>query len=180
MQAFTNLFFALCALCTLVAANSVHFVNQDSTQRTIVFTAQAGLATLDNLVIEGLGSATQTFPDGWIGNFFSVSEGAPFVPGMLGEVSFNGFAGANFFDVSAIVNPNDGEGVKEIFPANSNTPVSGCQTFPCSNAYNKWDDVATLSTTDSDLVCLIGNLSSERKRGLVSKLPREYVTGAAL
>jgi len=177
MQFFSTVLLAASALATLAAADNVlHFVNQDSTTRTVVFTAQAGLEEIPDLVIEGLGTANQTMPDSWIGNLFSVNEGAATVPGMLAEFRFNGFAGATYFDVSAIVNPGDTEGVKMVFPKNSNTPVSGCQTFPCSNAYNKWDDVATLSTDDSELIILLGNLSSERRRGLVARMPREFVT----
>lgn len=178
MQFLATVLFAASALASLTAAHTIHFVNQDSTPRTIVFTAQLGLEMIENLLIDGLATANQTFPDGWIGNFYSVSKGKPDVPGMLGELRFDGYAGANFFDISAIVNPDDAEGVKMLFPKNSNTPVSGCQTFPCSNAYNKWDDVATMSTDDADLVCLIGNLSTERRRGLASKVSRDYVTGA--
>jgi len=177
MQFFSTVLFAASALASLAAAQNVlHFVNQDSTTRTIIFTAQAGLEEIPNLVIDGLGTANQTMPNSWIGNLFSVCEGAPIVPGILAEFRFNGYAGSTYFDVSAIVNPNDTEGVKMIFPKNSDTPVSGCQTFPCSNAYNKWDDVATLSTPDSELVVLIGNLSNERRRGLVARMSREFVT----
>lgn len=177
MQFFSTVLFAASALASLAAAENVlHFVNQDSTTRTVIFTAQAGLEVIPELVIEGLGTANQTMPDSWIGNVYSVNEGAPNVPGMLAEFRFNGFAGATYFDVSAIVNPDDTQGVKMVFPKNSNTPVSGCQKFPCLNAYNKWDDVATLSTDDSELVVLLGNLSSERRRGLVARMPREFVT----
>jgi hypothetical protein len=177
MQFFSAVLFAASALATLAAAENVlHFVNQDSTTRTVIFTAQAGLEEIPDLVVEGLGTANQTMPDSWIGNLYSVSEGAANVPGMLAEFRFNGFAGATYFDVSAIVNPNDNEGVKMVFPKNSDKPVSGCQTFPCTNAYNKWDDVATLSTDDSELVVLLGTLSSERRRGLVARMPREFVT----
>lgn len=175
MQFFSTLF-AASALATLAAAGSVHFVNQDSTQRTIIFTQNAGLESIDDLVIDGLTTSNQTFPTGWIGNWYSVSEGADNVPGMLGEVRFDGYAGATYFDVSAIVNPDDTNGVKEIFPLNSNIPVSGCQAFPCINAYNKWDDIATLSTDSSELVCLLGTASTERRRGLVAKMNRDLVT----
>jgi hypothetical protein len=178
MQFLSTVLFAASALASLAAAqeNILHFVNQDSTTRTIIFTAQAGLEEIPSLVIPGLGTANQTMPNSWIGNCYSVSEGAPNVPGMLAEFRFNGYAGACYFDVSAIVNPNDTEGVKMILPKNSDTPVSGCQTFPCSNAYNKWDDVATLSTPDSELVVLLGTLSNARRRGLVARMPREFVT----
>lgn len=178
MQFINTLLLAASALASVAAAvNSVHFVNQDSTTRTIVFTAQEGLEAIPDLVIKGHKTANQTFPSSWTGNFFSVSEGAPNVPGMLGELSWNGFAGANFFDVSAIVNPNDNEGVKMIFPKNSNTPVSGCQDYtkPCSNAYNQADDIATLSTDDDELICLLGTLSTERKRGMVARMSHDFV-----
>jgi hypothetical protein len=171
MQFSSLLLFAASAL-----AGSVHFVNQDSTERTIVFTANLGLESIDKLVIPGMATANQTFPTGWIGNWYSVSKGANDVPGMLGEVRFDGYAGATYFDVSAIVNPDDTVGVKEIFPLHSNTPVSGCQTFPCANAYNKWDDVATKATDSSELVCLLGSLTNERRRGLVAKMTRDFVT----
>ena len=175
MQFFSTIF-AATALATIASAGSVHFVNQDNTQRTIIFTPNAGLEVLPELVIAGSETANQTFPTGWIGNWYSVSEGQENVPGMLGEVRFDGFAGATYFDVSAIVNPNDNNGVKQIFPLHSSDPVSGCQTFPCANAYNKWDDIATLSTDGGDLVCLLGTVSNERRRGVVAKMTRDFVT----
>lgn len=175
MQFFKALF-AATALASAAAAGTVHFVNQDSTERTIIFTPNLGLEAIPKLTIAGSQTANQTFPTGWIGNWYSVSAGAADTPGMLGEVRFDGFAGATYFDVSAIVNPNDTEGVKMIFPKNSNTPVSGCQSFPCTNAYNKWDDIATLSTDDSELICLLGNLSNSRRRGMVAKMSRDFVT----
>lgn len=93
---------------------------------------------------------------------------------MLGEVRFNGYAGATYFDVSAIVNPADAEGVKELFPLGKNKPVSGCQKFPCSNAYNHADDVATLSTDENELVCLLGT-SKWNLKSKVKKVGREFV-----
>lgn len=171
MQFSSLLLFAATAL-----AGSVHFVNQDSTERTIVFTQNAGLESIPKLTLKGLETANQTFPTGWIGNWYSISKDAADVPGMLGEVAFDGWGGMNYFDVSAIVNPDDNNGVKEMFPLHTNTPVSGCQTFPCANAYNKWDDIQTQVSTSNELVCLLGTLSettTERRRGLVS---RKFVT----
>jgi hypothetical protein len=171
MQFSTLLLFATSAL-----AGSVHFINQDGTERTIYFTQNLGLPSIPALTIPGYETANQAFPEGWIGNWYSVSKGKNNIPGMLGEVRFDGFAGATYFDVSAIVNPDDHEGVKEIFPLNSNSPVSGCQTFPCANAYNKWDDVQTQATQSGDLVCLLGTLTNERRRGMVSRMARNFVT----
>ncbi|RDL36426.1 uncharacterized protein BP5553_05778 [Venustampulla echinocandica] len=175
----TTLMVAATALASLAAANSVHFVNQDSTRRTVVFTAQEqgegnGVA-IPSITIEGNGTADQEFPEGWIGNWYTVSEGAKDVPGMLGEVRFNGYNDATFFDVSAIVNPNDVNGVKMVYPASSQLPVSGCQTFPCANAYNLPDDIATLSTNEKNLVSLIGN-KENKKRGINSRVNRAYLT----
>jgi hypothetical protein len=169
MQFINTLLLAATALATLATAtttttqNKVHFVNQDSTDRTIYFTPNEGLSYIPALSVPGLSTADATFPTSWIGNWYSVSSGAENKPGMLGEVTWNAFAGVNYFDVSAIVNPDDNEGVKQIFPQNSGKPVSGCQTFPCDNQYNKPDDVATLSTDDNELVCLLGNVSNERR-----------------
>jgi len=163
---------AFAALFALVAANSVEFRNQDSTTRTIIFTANEGLESIPSLTIPGLGTETATFPTGWIGNFFSVSAGSAPTPGMLGEVMFDGYSGANYFDVSAIVDPNDVHGVKMLFPKESKLPLSGCQTFPCANAYNQPDDIQTLSTPESELVCLIGTVSSKARRHA-----RHFVTG---
>lgn len=162
------------ALASLVAANSVHFVNQDNTERTIVFTAQEPMAKIPSIVIPPGGSGDATFPQGWIGNWYSVSKGKKDVPGMLGEVRFNGWNGHTYFDVSAIVDPNDHDGVKIITPKNFETPYSGCQTFPCANAYNVWDDIATLSTPDTDLICLLGNLPGQQRRSIARSV-KEFV-----
>lgn len=171
MQFLNTIFFAASAL----AINAVHFVNQDATARTIIFTAQAPLQAIDQLVIPASGTGVAEFPDEWIGNWYSVSDGQANIPGMLGEVRFGGFAGHTYFDVSAIVNPGDNDGVKMIMPKNHDEPLSGCQSFPCANAYNKWDDIATLSTPDTELICLLGSLSNTRRRSL-ARLPREFVT----
>lgn len=178
MKLINTILFAAIALASMATANTVYFVNQDGTSRTLVFTGQIGMPTIENLVMEGSSIANQSFPTGWIGNWYSVSEGNDLaIPGMLGEVRWDGFAGQTYFDVSAIVNPNDTEGVKEIFPLNTNEPLSGCQTFPCANAYNQPNDIATLSTPENELVCLIGNLNNMRKRGLSARrLARDFVT----
>ncbi|POS88369.1 hypothetical protein EPUL_000098 [Erysiphe pulchra] len=151
-------------LISFTTANSVHFVNQDVITRTIVFTPERGQPQISSVKIQGNSAEQVTFPGGWTGNWYSVSEGAANVPGMLGEVSFDGFNGATYFDVSAIVNPNDNQGVKELFPAGTNKPVSGCDSFPCENVYKKADDLQTLSTYSKELICLLGNSQSKARR----------------
>lgn len=137
-------------------ANTVTFKSLDETSRKIIFTPNAGLPAIASVEVPGGQDVKVDFPTGWIGNWYSVSEGAPDIPGMLGEVAFNGWNGINFFDVSAIVNPNDLNGVKKIYPANDPTPVSGCDVFPCNNAYYVWDDVQTKATQENDLICTLG------------------------
>jgi len=144
------------AFASMVSAGAVHFVNQDGIERCIYFTPQSGMESIAPLTIAGHKSMAQQFPAGWTGNWYSVSKGKDNTPGMLGEVAFDGYAGSTYFDVSAIVNPNDNEGVKMIFPKNLNHPVSGCQKFPCANAYNKPNDVETQSAATDELVCLLG------------------------
>lgn len=73
------------AAATLATANSITFVNQDATQRTVVFTPSAGLQEIESIVIPGFDEAKVDFPQSWIGNAYSVSAGAPDVPGMLAE-----------------------------------------------------------------------------------------------
>ncbi|KAI6249045.1 hypothetical protein HI914_02430 [Erysiphe necator] len=147
-------------------ANSVHFVNQDAIARTIVFTSAKGQPQLSSIKLMGNSVAQKNFPFGWSGNWYSVSEGAADVPGMLGEVTFDGYDGATYFDVSAIVNSNDNQGVKQLFPAGINKPISGCQSFPCANVYRKADDLQTVSTYSKDLICLLGNNQNNLRRGI--------------
>ncbi|APA13663.1 hypothetical protein SS1G_07669 [Sclerotinia sclerotiorum 1980 UF-70] len=176
MQFTTSILAATAALATIASAGTVHFVNQDSTTRTLVFTATSGYEAIESLTIQGDSTANQTFPTGWIGNWYSISDGAENTSGMLGEVCFDSWGGMTYFDVSAIVNPDDTEGVKELFPLHTGLPVSGCQSFPCDNAYNHADDVQTQATDSNELVCLLGNLPAS-KRETRSKFGKEFVTG---
>jgi hypothetical protein len=156
--------FGAFALASLAAANTVDMVSQDSVDRTIIFTPQIGSSEIPSVELKGGETKTVSFPQGWIGNWYTVAAGEANVPGMLGEVRWDGFGGNHFFDVSAIVQPDDHHNVKIMYPKNAKTPTSGCQTFPCANAYNLPDDIQTKSTTESELVCLIGDLSPTQRR----------------
>ncbi|KAI9744178.1 MAG: hypothetical protein M1818_002330 [Claussenomyces sp. TS43310] len=164
---------ALFAASLATADNVVEFVNQDSTTRTITFTENAGSEGIQPVTLGGLQTQSVTFPEAWVGNWWAKAEGSDLSSGMLGEVAWNGWGGITYFDVSAIVNPEDGNGVKMLYPKSSQSPMSGCQTFPCSNAYNQPDDLQTLSTTESTLVCLVGNKGSQSSR----RHARHFVTG---
>jgi len=170
--------FILAAFAAVVAAeNIVEFVNQDSTTRSVVFTAATGSEAIQTLEIKGYSLQNVTFPQGWNGNWWSMSEGAAYETGMLAEVAWNAYDGITFFDVSAIVNPKDNVGVKMLFPKISASPLSGCQEFPCDNVYNQPDDHQTLSTSESTLVCLLGTPSLGP--ALVRRHPRHFLAHAA-
>jgi len=169
----------IAALAAVATANTIEFINQDTTTRTIYFTPSAGMAAIKSVTLGAgaLNTTSVTFPTGWIGNWYSVNKGAQNVPGMLGEVAWNGWAGNHYFDVSAIVNAKDNNGVKMMYPKKSLKPVSGCQDFgkTCTNAYNLPDDIQTLATTEDTIVCLLGTKSSS---GSVSRRhAREFITG---
>ncbi|KAJ3562261.1 hypothetical protein NPX13_g8630 [Xylaria arbuscula] len=167
----------------LASANSITFVNQDATQRTIVFTPNAGLQQIDDVVIPGNGESKVDIPEYWIGNAYSVSEGAERNPGMLAEFTFQGWNGLTYFDVSAIVNPNDHEGVKEIYPTSEQNvqekvSISGCTVFPCAKAYYHPDDIQTVTSYETDFICTLGNPPTTETRDAEPKLvARKYVLG---
>ncbi|TGJ81233.1 hypothetical protein E0Z10_g7547 [Xylaria hypoxylon] len=169
---------------TLASANSVTFVSQDATQRTIIFTPSAGLQQIESIVIAGYDKVKVDLPEAWIGNAYSVSEGAANVVGMLAEFTFQGWSGLTYFDVSAIVNPNDHEGVKELYPASEQdtevkVSVSGCTVFPCPTVYYHPDDVQTVTSLETDYICTLGNPpAGEVARDVgVELVARKYVLG---
>ncbi|KAI1214687.1 uncharacterized protein F4807DRAFT_6070 [Annulohypoxylon truncatum] len=184
MRFFTQIAAFAAAAATLASANSVTFVNQDDTTRQIYFTPSAGSPTIDSVTVAGNQQTKVNIPTSWIGNAYSVSEGKPNVPGMLAEFTFQGWNDITYFDVSAIVNPSDTVGVKQIFPASEmqNTPktlVSGCLLFPCATAYYAPDDVQTVTTKETDLVVTLGNAANVASRDIEpgTLVPRHYVLG---
>ncbi|KAI1455245.1 hypothetical protein F4805DRAFT_286739 [Annulohypoxylon moriforme] len=184
MRFFTQIAAFAAAAATLVSANSVTFVNQDDTTRHIVFTPSAGNPAINTVTVAGNKQTKVNIPTSWIGNAYAVSEGEPNVPGMLAEFTFQGWNDFTYFDVSAIVNPSDKVGVKQIFPASQlkSTPktlVSGCLLFPCATAYYAPDDIQTVTTTETDLVVTLGNPGNVASRDVEpgTLVPRHYVLG---
>jgi hypothetical protein len=166
------------------AANQVTFMSLDSTDRTVYFTPTAGLSEIDATAVSGGDSVTVEFPDGWIGNWYAIPSGAENIPGMLGEVSFNSWGDLTYFDVSAIVKPDDTTGVYQMYPADTQDPVSGCETIVgCTNLYIGSDDVQTKSTTSTHLISTLGGgniaVSKREVEGReVESFPRAAVTTA--
>lgn len=159
------------------AENVVTFESKDSVTRKVIFTPTDGCESVDSVTVSGGASVDVTIPDKWIGNWYSVSDGSHITLGMLGEVTFQGWNDLTYFDVSAIVNASDHDGVKEMWPASSKSPVSGCTTFPCDNAYYLPDDIQTKSTTETHLVCTLGDNGSYKRSVDTESLPHKYVTG---
>lgn len=147
----------LIASAALSSAASVSFWTLDNAQRTIYFTSNPGSSNIDTVTTAPGKNTTVTFPDTWQGNWYAVKEGTDNTPGMLGEVNFGSWKGLTYFDVSAIVNPNDKDNVKQLFPASSYEPMSGCENFPCNDAYYLPDDIQTKATMESDLICTLGS-----------------------
>ncbi|KAI0095790.1 hypothetical protein F4776DRAFT_563036 [Hypoxylon sp. NC0597] len=184
MRFFTQIAAFAAAAATLANANSLTFINQDDTTRHVIFTPSAGYQAIDTITIEGNKQAKVDIPISWVGNAYAVSEGAPQEPGMLAEFTFQGWNDFTYFDVSAIVNPADTDGVKQIFPASQleskiKSLVSGCISFPCSTAYYAPADIQTVTTKETDLVVTLGNspnvVSREVEAGML--VPRHYVLG---
>ncbi|KAK3944966.1 hypothetical protein QBC46DRAFT_130994 [Diplogelasinospora grovesii] len=189
MFSFVKVAALLAAAATLVSAeNTLTFISQDSDARTLYFTGNPGHDEIEAVKVPGGKNVTVNIPYGWEGNFFSVTDGAEYKPGMLGEVAYNSWGGITFFDVSAIVDPNDHNGVKQMWPASAEEPVSGCEIFPCNFAYYLPDDVQTRATHETDLFCSLGNAASgvtarslldlvERNQEDHPFFARDFVTG---
>ncbi|KHO01471.1 uncharacterized protein MAM_00472 [Metarhizium album ARSEF 1941] len=150
----------LLASAAAASAASVTFVNTDGLSRSVIFTPSPGSDNIETLAIDNFQNKTVQFPDSWEGNFFAHQKGQDAKPGMLGEVRFGGWNGLTYFDVSAIVNPDDKENIKQMWPANKKSPTSGCHKFPCNDAYYLPDDVQTKVTDEVDLKCSLGTGTS--------------------
>ncbi|KAI1497554.1 DNase1 protein [Biscogniauxia marginata] len=183
MRFFSQFIAFAATAATVASANSMTFVNQDDTARRIIFTPSEGSQSIDSVSVSGNDQVKVDFPASWIGNAYSVSEGASDTVGMLAEVTFQGWDDLTYFDVSAIVNPSDHNGVKQMYPATQlnskpKSSVSGCEVFPCNNAYYNPDDVQTVTTKETDIIVTLGTSGSVSSRDVEGQLvSRNYVLG---
>ncbi|KAJ6437013.1 DNase1 protein [Purpureocillium lavendulum] len=153
---------ALAATSAVANAASVTFWTLDNKTRTIYFTANegSGSSTIPSVTVSNAKKKTVEFPDVWVGNFYAVQDGAENKPGMLGEINFGSWGGLTYFDVSAIVDPKDQDNVKQMWPKSAQVPMSGCEVFPCNNAYYLPDDIQTKTTKENDLITILGSGST--------------------
>ncbi|PHH61905.1 hypothetical protein CDD81_7769 [Ophiocordyceps australis] len=154
---------ALVASAAVSHAGKVIFWTLDDVQRDIYFDPSEGSSRIDSVKVSNKENTTVEFPDVWVGNFYAIPEGKEKKPGMLGEVNFSGWIGLTYFDVSAIVDPNDHQNVKQMWPVDTQTPMSGCEVFPCDNAYWLPDDVQTKVTKETTLMTTLGSGSTGLK-----------------
>lgn len=161
MFSFRNVAAALALAATAQAQNTLTFVSTDNIDRTVYITPSAGVASMDPVSVVAGATVAVNFVTGFIGNAYAVTTGDENVPGMLAEVNFQGWDGSTYFDVSAIVNPSDTNNVMLMYPADApSTPVSGCNPFPCNNAYYLPDDVQTKVTDQTNLIVTLGGGST--------------------
>ncbi|KAH6892286.1 hypothetical protein B0T10DRAFT_292315 [Thelonectria olida] len=156
---FAKTLLALAAAVSSVAAGTVTFKTLDDKVRTVVFTPSEGHPQIESVTVSSKEDTTVTFPESYIGNFIALQQGESYQNGMLGEVTFGGWEGKTYFDVSAIVNATDKHNVKQMWPASAKTPISGCEVFPCNNAYYVFNDVQTKVTEEVDLITTLGSAS---------------------
>ena len=98
--------------------------------------------------------------------------------GMLAEFCYDGWNGIHYFDVSAIVDPNDVDNVSEMWPQSDPSNTSGCKSFPCNNAYVLPDDIQTKTTKDSHIIVTLGMNGGGSKRDVpLNRVTRSYVLG---
>jgi len=157
---FTASVLALAGSAALSNAASITFWTLDDVQRTIYFTSNENSHIMDPVTVSNAEQTTVQFPDEYVGNFYAVADGQENKPGMLGEVKFSGWGGSTYFDVSAIIDPNDKTNVKQMYPADSQSPMSGCEVFPCNNAYYLPDDIQTKVTEENHLITTLGEGST--------------------
>jgi len=143
---------------------SVDWINNDGLNRVVHCTPSPGHSELPSVDLPAGQTVTSSFPLNWEGNCWGVIEGETNTgSGMLAEFCWDSSGNTNYFDVSAIVDPNDTNNVKMMLPASSRTPTSGCHDVSpgnCDNMYIHPDDVQTKATSENHILVYLGEFSS--------------------
>lgn len=155
--------FALCFAVGATVHNLLYFVPHDSIARTIRFIPNPGSDKMDDVKAPAGEKLLLEVPNKWSGMFRTFVEN-PTREGVIGEVTFQGWLGLTWYDVSAIDHHYDSTGIHRIYPANRpNDPRSGCMKMPCDGVYLNPDDKQTKSTEGTDLVVEMGVPPSEKE-----------------
>jgi hypothetical protein len=171
-------FIAFTTLLSLVSANSIQVNNADFSQpyelcwypdNSFGYTwkdehgqVHHGHEPIRTPVFMPRTSQYVKLPVSWIGSIHAVhaggGEAACDRPTVIAEVTFQGYEGLTWYDVSAVDNCCDDTGVHFLLPEFCKEPVSGCWNFPCENDYFKSPGNGTPHFTGClDLILLIGN-----------------------
>ena len=171
----------LSSLLSLATSHTLTFQNLFSSPRLLIFTPNSGSYSIPPQTIAPSQYLSLSAPD-WSGNFKAADPDFYRLenPGpekyILGEVCFACWQDITFFDVSAIWNCCDNEGVHWMWgydgDRNGNGTgegqygltredviegdVSGCERFPCEGVYNESDDVQTKTTTKDAIWVVLG------------------------
>ncbi|CZR56242.1 uncharacterized protein PAC_06130 [Phialocephala subalpina] len=158
-------------LFTLVSANTIKFQNLDSQPREICWYPPQGYPAIHSSVIKPFDSITvglsgrqdDTFISGIGYQFHPINAGggeaACVQPTIVGEITFQGYQGNTYYDISAVDNCCQNNGIHYFYPHNdASAPHSGCFNFPCGGVYIKPGDPQTKITTwDTDMIVLLWN-----------------------
>ncbi|KAF5877872.1 putative dnase1 protein [Botrytis fragariae] len=144
-----------------VMGNTLQFLSQDTKERTVFFTPNAGSAEVPSFFVPASsvdGNAVVHFPQGWSGSFKAVLSGeSPDVPKVTGEITFQGWQGETYYTVSAVQNCCDNSGIRSL-ASQFTSPISGCieAPFPCTASYSRPGDIQVKSSPDIDFMCILG------------------------
>ncbi|CAG8971083.1 hypothetical protein HYALB_00009683 [Hymenoscyphus albidus] len=154
---YLNIIAAMATIASIASANSIIFVSRYTTDRTVCWYSAPGSAIIPQIAVPRKGTVYVPIPEGWEGAWQTSKSATDCGPvDIRGEVKFNGFEDKSWYDVSAIDNLTNNEGVYWLYPQSGNGVHSGCEKFPCDTSYNRPDDKQTQVTDEKDLICEIG------------------------
>ncbi|CAI6096442.1 unnamed protein product [Clonostachys chloroleuca] len=159
---FATTLFGLLGSAAMASAATVTFWTLDDKVRTVTFTSNENRWPIAPVTVSNKEKTVVTFPDNYVGNWYSTIEGeAKAAHPLLGEVQFGGWGGKTYFDVSAVDDPTmqDQKNVQKLWPAGQSGPWSGCDQSSwagCQTLYILWDDVQTKVTEQTDLIQTLG------------------------
>ncbi|ESZ93535.1 SchS21 protein [Sclerotinia borealis F-4128] len=174
------LLLSLATTTTAITGHTLSFQNLFPEPRLLIFTPTPSSYIIPPQLIAPSQILSLSTPH-WNGNFKAVNASTYNAenPGLenhiWGEVCFACWQDITFFDVSAIWNccdnegvhwmwgydydgdvdvEGDGEGIREGVREGE---VSGCETFPCKTVYNKSGDMQTKTTTKNAIWVVLGS-----------------------
>ena len=160
----------LAHVISLVAGNSITIYSWDRADQWVCSTTSVSVnggrdgkqpdgqvCDFTTTKVPASGSVNIYPPQGWIGTIHTVySLHNCHNPRIIAEVTFQGFAGLTYYDVSAVDNCCDNYGIHWILTHSLTATPSCCVASPCSGSYTKPHDVQTKFTGEVDLIIWTG------------------------